>query len=152
MDVLIKINPYYKHRIDSARLLYNIGKVKKIIVSGYNPSRYYNEPATMREDLIKMGVPEKDIILDVSGLRTIDSVVHCKNKFGVSDPIIITQKYHASRSLFLARKLGLNGAIAYSAKSPEDAEDTWRNQGREVLARVRAVLDVYILENLKNFE
>ena len=147
-----KINPYYKHRIDCANHLYSIGKVKKIIVSGHNPSRYYNEPVTMREDLIKMGVPEKDIILDLSGLRTIDSVVHCKNKFGVSDPIIITQKYHSYRALFLARNMGMDDAIVYTAKAPKDTSYTMRNHRREILARIKAVFDVYILDSRPKFE
>ena len=146
------VNPYYRYRIVSASQLYLSGKVKKIIASGDNSTRYYNEPATMRDDLIQMGVPKKDIILDFAGFRTLDSVVRCKNKFEVKDPIIITQKYHAYRALFLARNMGLDGAIAYVAKTPEDSSYTLRNQCREILARIKAVCDVYILDSRPKFE
>jgi SanA protein len=146
------VNPYYRYRIVAASELYLSGKVKKIIASGDNSTRYYNEPAVMRTDLIQMGVPTDDIILDFAGFRTLDSVARCKNKFGVADPIIITQKYHSYRALFLARNMGLDRAIAYTAKSPEDTSYTMRNHRREILARINAVFDVYILDSRPKFE
>jgi len=147
-----KENPYYRYRIEAVSHLYQLGKIKKIIASGDNATRYYNEPAVMREDLIKAGVPKKDIILDFAGFRTLDSIVRCKNKFGVNDPIIITQKYHSYRALFLARNMGMDNAIAYTAKAPKDTSYTMRNHRREILARIKAVFDVYILDSRPKFE
>lgn len=135
------VNPYYRYRIVAAAELFKAGKIKKIIVSGDNSTKYYNEPSTMRDDLVALGVPEKNISLDFAGLRTFDSVARCKSMFGISDPVIITQEYHACRALFLAEQLGLDGALAYAAKTPQGEAYIVRNEIRESFARVRAVID-----------
>ena len=145
------VNPYYRYRIVAAAELYKAGKVKKIIASGDNSTKYYNEPATMRADLVASGIPERDIIMDFAGLRTIDSVVRCRDKFGVSAPVIITQEYHAHRALFLAKKFGLEGAVAYAAKSPDTLTYRLRNELRESLARAKAVLDFYVLKTTPKY-
>ncbi len=146
------VNPYYRYRILAASELYLAGKVKKIILSGDNSTRYYNEPETMRTDLIESGVPNEDIILDFAGFSTLDSVARCKNKFGVKNPIIVTQKYHLHRALFLANHYGMDGAIGYSAKAPEGASFRVRNESREALARVKAVLDAKVFGTKPKFE
>ena len=145
------VNPYYRYRIVAATELYKAGKVKKIIASGDNSTKYYNEPATMRADLVASGIPERDIIMDFAGLRTLDSVVRCRDKFGVSAPVIITQEYHAHRALFLAKKFGLEGAVAYAAKSPDTLTYRLRNELRESLARAKAVLDFYVLKTTPKY-
>ena len=145
------VNPYYRYRIVAAAELYKAGKVKKIIASGDNSTKYYNEPATMRADLVASGIPERDIIMDFAGLRTLDSVVRCRDKFGVSAPVIITQEYHAHRALFLAKKFGLEGAVAYAAKSPDTLTYRLRNELRESLARAKAVLDFYVLKTTPKY-
>lgn len=145
------VNPYYRYRIVAAAELYKAGKVKKIIASGDNSTKYYNEPATMRADLVASGIPERDIIMDFAGLRTLDSVVRCRDKFGVSAPVIITQEYHAHRALFLAKKFGLEGTVAYAAKSPDTLTYRLRNELRESLARAKAVLDFYVLKTTPKY-
>ncbi len=146
------VNPYYRYRILAASELYLSGKVKKVILSGDNATRYYNEPATMRADLVATGVPKEDIILDFAGFRTFDSVARCKNKFGVNNPIIVTQKYHLHRALFLANHYGMKGTIGYAAKAPEGSSFRVRNETREALARVKAVFDAKILGTKPKFE
>jgi SanA protein len=76
------INLYYKYRIDAAVELYKSGKINYIIVSGDNSRKKYNEPAQMRDDLIRKGVPESRIFLDYAGFRTLDSIVRSKEIFG----------------------------------------------------------------------
>lgn len=146
------VNPYYRYRIVAAVELYKAGKVKKIIASGDNSSKYYNEPATMRDDLAAAGVPKDDILMDFAGFRTLDSVARCKSKFGVEDPLIITQAYHAKRALYLADRLGLGGASAYAAKAPDSASYRLRNELRESLARTLAFLDTSVLGTRPKFE
>ena len=146
------VNPYYRYRIVAAVELYKAGKVRKIIASGDNSSKYYNEHAAMRDDLVSMGVPKEDIILDFAGLRTLDSVARCRSKFGVSDPVVVTQRYHAGRALYLAEKLGLDGAVAYAAKTPDSASYRFRNEIRESFARALALMDVIILGTRPKYE
>lgn len=146
------VNPYYRYRIVAAVELYKSGKVKKIIASGDNSSKYYNEPATMRDDLVAAGVPKTDILMDFAGFRTLDSIARCKSKFGVEDPLIITQAYHAKRALYLSERLGLGGAAAYAAKAPDSMSYRLRNELRESLARTLAFLDTSVLGTRPKFE
>ncbi|MCV5341834.1 YdcF family protein, partial [Escherichia coli] len=72
------LNTYYTHRINAAIELYNQGKVKQFLLSGDNAHRSYNEPWTMKRDLLKAGVPEEVIHLDYAGFRTLDLIVRAK--------------------------------------------------------------------------
>ena len=69
------MNYYFKYRIDACERLYKAGKVSKILVSGDNHSKDYDEPSYMKQALMERGIPESDIILDYAGFRTLDSVV-----------------------------------------------------------------------------
>ena len=72
------INQYYRYRIQGAINAYNSGKVNYLLLSGDNALQSYNEPMTMRKDLIAAGVDPSDIVLDYAGFRTLDSIVHAK--------------------------------------------------------------------------
>ena len=100
-------NPFYSARIESAVRLYKAGKISGIIASGDNRDRYYNEPARMKRDLTLAGVPESAILTDPMGLRTYDSVIRCRDVFGVKNPIIISQDSHCKRALYIADSLGM---------------------------------------------
>ncbi len=141
-------NPYFKQRIRAAATLYHEGKVKHLILSGDNRTVYYNEPADMRRALVALGVPTSAITLDYAGLRTLDSVVRCKEIFGQDRVTIITQRDHAARALYLARNHGLQ-AIAFAADSPPKKAP--RQEVREWLARCKAVLDVHVLHAQPRF-
>ncbi len=136
-------NPYFRGRINAAVRLYQAGKVQHLLVSGANPSRYYNEPQAMFEALRAAGVPAAAITLDYAGFRTLDSVIRARRVFGQQTLTIISQRYHDYRALFVAWCHGVD-AIAFAA--PEVAVSrSLDTRVREFLARVRAVLDVYVL-------
>lgn len=138
-----KSNPQFHGRIEAAAQLYRLGKVKRLILSGANPDSRYNEPKRMREALIGKGVPSEALTLDFAGDRTFDSIIRAQEVSGLSRVTIVTQKYHAYRALFVARKTGLQ-AVAYAAPV-EDGGEGFRHPPREVLARVLAVLDLFVL-------
>jgi SanA protein len=140
-----KINYYYKYRIDAAAKLYKSGKIKKILASGDNGLQYYNEPARMQKDLIKAGVPSRAILLDHAGFRTLDSVVRAKEYFKKDDFIIISQRFHLERALFIAKAKGIE-AIGFEAKDIKYTKAYYAMQLREVFARFKAFLDIYILD------
>lgn len=137
-------NSYFFHRIDAAVKLYEAGKVKKIIVSGDNGSSYYNETEDMREELVKRGIPSKDIVNDHAGFRTLDSVVRAKSVFGQTRIVVVSQQFHIQRALFIARAHDIE-AFGYIAKDPVNSRSTAKVMAREYLARVKAFLDCYIL-------
>jgi len=136
-------NPFFHNRMATAAELYKEGKIIRFIVSGDNRTKYYNEPAEMQKALIKLGVPVDAITLDYAGLRTLDSIVRCKEIFGQSNIIIITQPFHSYRALFISRYFNIN-AVALVAEEPGQ-EVAPRVYLREYLARTKAILDLYVL-------
>jgi len=141
-------NHYFVSRMEAAAQLYHAGKVEHLVLSGDNGRKVYNEPEAMQEALIELGVPREKLTLDFAGFRTLDSVVRCQKIFGQNNFTVISQKWHNHRALFIANANGMN-AIAYNA--PKVVNATRKATNREYLARVKAVLDIYILRKSPKF-
>lgn len=134
------MNPFYTHRINATIALYEAGKIEYVLVSGDNGTVYYNEPDTMKKDLIKGGIPEDRIYLDFAGFRTLDSMVRAKEVFGLTKATVVSQEFHNERAIYLAQRHGLH-AVGYNAK------DVQGNRGlkvhlREYFARVKVFVDI----------
>ena len=136
-------NPFFTSRIEAAAELYKAGKVKYLIVSGDNSSKYYNEPLKMQQALIEKEVPANVITMDPAGLRTLDSVIRCKEVFGQEDVIIISQEFHCYRALFISKYHKMNVSGFATVKLP--LNQSIKTILREILARPVAVLDTYLL-------
>ncbi len=134
------INLYYKYRIEAAIALFQQGKIQYILISGDNETKFYNEPATMKKDLIAAGVPENHIYLDYAGFRTLDSVVRSKEVFGQNSITIISQPFHNKRAIFIALKKGIK-AVGYNAQKV-GARYGFKTKVREVFARCKMALDL----------
>ncbi len=142
-------NPHFTGRITAAVELYQLGRVKHLIVSGANPDASYNEPRRMWQALTAAGVPAQAITMDFAGLRTFDSVARAQQVFGLNRVTLITQDYHAYRALFIAKKLGMN-PVAY-APAGESSGPAFKPYLREVAARVWAILDLFVLDTAPRF-
>ncbi|MGB3464924.1 MAG: ElyC/SanA/YdcF family protein [Cyclobacteriaceae bacterium] len=138
-------NPYFYNRIYAAVDLYKQGKIRHILLSGDNSSKYYNEPREMYEVLRELGIPKEAITLDFAGLRTLDSVVRSKEIFGQEKIIIVTQEFHAYRAVFIANHNDMD-AVCYVADNPAYG-NIRKVKYREYLARVKAFFDLYILSS-----
>lgn len=139
-------NPYFTARMDATALLYHHGKIKKIIVSG-EKSRGYDEPAAMKNYLVyQEGVPENIISEDPKGFKTQASIKNCIEVFHEKDVIIVSQGFHNLRALFYARNNGMN-ALGFDAQDVSANNSYYRNQSREFLARVVAV--IYYIFNIE---
>ncbi len=136
------INLYYKYRIEAAVTLYNAGKVKFILISGDNGNKNYDEPTTIKEDLIEQGIPSSKIFLDYAGFRTLDSVVRCKEIFGQKSVTVISQKFHNERALFIASTKGIR-AVGFNAKGVSLRYGK-KTMLRELFARVKMMLDLAV--------
>lgn len=140
-------NLYYNFRIDAAEQLWKAGKIDAIVVSGDNSRKGYDEPTDMKNDLVSRGVPDEHIAIDYAGFRTLDSVVRAKEVFGLDDYIVVSQKFHCQRAIFLASAKSQNvigfGAAGVSGRPAQ------KMMIREALARVKAVLDVIIAKKPK---
>jgi SanA protein len=135
-----QINLFYKERIKAANDLFESGKVETLILSGTNDSKYYNEPETMKKDLMDLGIPENKLYLDYAGFRTLDSVVRTKEIFSQSDLIIVSQKFHLQRAIFIA---GLNNmeAVGYAAQDPPFLTSA-KIYLREIFSRINLLFDI----------
>jgi SanA protein len=137
------VNPHFARRTEAAAYLYHAGKVRHLLVSGDNHVEGYDEPTDMKEALVRMGVPESAITLDYAGFRTLDSVIRARDVFGRRQLTIITDEFHAYRSVFLARQCGIDAVAFCSVDVPQrfSREARFREYG----ARVKAVMDLFLL-------
>lgn len=142
-------NMYFTYRMLAAYELYKTKKAQYLLLSGDNHIKGYDEPSDMRDALIAMGVPDSCIVLDYAGFRTLDSVVRCKDVFGEDSIIIVSQEFHNQRALFIANKNGIN-AVAYNAQEVSK-NYSFKTKLREYFARVKCVLDIYILNTSPKF-
>lgn len=142
-------NMYFTYRMQAAYELWVKGKVKFLLLSGDNHIKGYDEPSDMREALIILGVPDSCIVLDYAGFRTLDSVVRCKEIFGEDSITIVSQEFHNQRALFISNKNEIN-AIAFNAKDVYK-NYSFRTRLREYFARVKCVLDIYLLHTSPKF-
>lgn len=133
-----------RDRVETAVDLYLEGKVEKILMSGDNRFEYYNEPESMRQYAMSLGVPSQAIALDYAGRRTYDTCYRAKAIFGVESALLVSQKFHLPRALFLCNTLGLeaDGVEANQRRYRKISLLIWNI--REQLATIGAFLDVYI--------
>lgn len=132
---------FYLARINATAELYKHGKFRQLIISG-DKREGYDEPQTMRHDLIERGVPDSIIMMDGQGYRTLLSLRNSKQYFGIHDMIIISQKWHNERSIFLADKMKIK-AVGYNADDVRHPRAIWTHI-RELLARVKLFIDLYV--------
>lgn len=144
-----RINLFYRYRIEAAAKLYQSGKIDYVLVTGDNSTVNYDEPTTMRNDLVALGIPSKRIVLDYAGFRTLDSVVRADKIFGQKSFTVISQRFHNERAIYLAQAYGLD-AIGFNARDVGGYGGI-RVLLREQLARVSAVLDVQVLNTQPKF-
>jgi SanA protein len=144
-----RVNLFYKRRLEAALTLYRVGKVERLLVSGDNSRPEYDEPTDMHDDLVALGVPSEHITLDYAGFRTYDSVIRAKEVFGLEGFVVVSQRFHCLRAVYLARAAGLN-AVGFAAQDVGGATGM-RIRLREVLARTQAVVDWNVLHRQPKF-
>lgn len=143
-------NAYFTARIKAAAELYKKHKIDFILASGDNRALSYNEPREMRRALIKEGVPAERIVMDFAGIRTLDSIMRAKSVFMLQDLSVISQGFHNERALFIAMHSGLN-ADAFNAYEEDDTFTVIKVRIREFFARIKCILDIYMLETEPKF-
>jgi SanA protein len=134
-------------RLEEALELYRLGKAPRVLVSGRGGGGLdTDEVAAMRRYLQDRGVPAAAILDDNEGLRTLDTMQRSVDVFGAHSVIVVSNPFHVARSVFLGREYGVT-TIGVAAPYLRDYSRStmWKNQAREVVARVRAWLDVFLL-------
>jgi len=133
-----------RDRVETAASLYFSGKVEKLLMSGDNRFVDYNEPEAMRQYAVSLGVPREAIAMDFAGRRTYDTCYRARAIFGVKNALLVTQRFHLPRALFICNALGLEawGVEAKDSRSWRGSMLVWNL--REQLATLGAFLDIYV--------
>jgi SanA protein len=134
-------NRYFVYRLDAAAALYKAGKVKYFIVSGTREGKY-DEPTAMRAGLIERGVPAEAIYRDFDGDRTLDSIVRARRIYGQTRLVIVSQRFHLSRALFLASHEGIE-AWGFEARDVDQPYSIF-TELRRYPSALRAYWDVWM--------
>ena len=131
-------SPMLEDRLLTGATLYKKNITNKFIVSGDHSEKYYDEVNVMKKYLIEQNIESKDIFMDHAGFSTYDSIYRAKEIFKTKKVIIVTQKYHLYRALYIAKELDLEayGVVAnrrtYSNQLKRDI--------REIAARVKDLI------------
>lgn len=128
----------YPGRVNAAAELFKSGRCERILVSSD-----VDAPAMMR-DVRDAGVPADRLDCDPLGVRTRESIVRAKEVYGITSGIVVSQRYHNERSIYIGEEIGADW-VGYNAQDAVGLPK-WRSRGREVLARVKAWLDRHVLD------
>lgn len=113
----------------------NVTGIKYILMSGDRSGDYYDEPAAMKKYAESLGVDPERILIDGKGYSTYESISRLKDEYGFERVIVITQKYHLHRALYISRFFGIE-SVGVSSDLRGYRNQTAR-EIREILARVK---------------
>lgn len=136
-------------RLIKAVELYKEGKVKKILISGDHGQVEYDEVNTIKSWVLKYGVPEEDIFMDHAGFSTYESMYRAKAIFQIESAIVVTQRFHLARAVYLARKQGIT-TQGYAADRREYLHMSY-NKRREFAARTKDFMLANIFKPLPTY-
>lgn len=125
-------------RADAAIALYRAGTVRRVLITGDNASRTYDEVGPILRYLITAGIPPRDIFLDRYGFDTYSSMYRARRVFSARSLVVVTQDFHLPRAVFLARSMGID------ATGLAVAGGTNWDYAREMPATAKALLDLVV--------
>ena len=139
-----KLSPVLKDRVEAGIEIMKKQKGKKLLLSGDHGKLYYDEVNAMRlyVQTNAPSIPEEDIFLDHAGFSTWESVYRARDVFEVKDLLIVTQDFHISRAVCMARSLGID-AIGYGVNQDRFRGSSLRSwQIREYFARLKGFYSI----------
>lgn len=143
------VSPILRDRLLIGYEVYKRGYAPKIIVSGDHGQASYDEVVAMKAFLMELGVPREDIYMDHAGFNTYDSMYRARDIFQVERAVVVTQEFHLSRAVYIGVQLGME--VVGISSDLDSYSGMQYNELREMLARVKAVWDVEILQRLPQY-
>ncbi len=129
-------------RIITALELYYSGVSNALLMSGDHGRKTYDEVKAMKKYAVEKGVPKEHIFTDHAGFSTYDSCYRAQDIFCAKKIVIVTQRYHLYRAVYIARSLGLE---AYGVASDRRfIYGSGQRLIREFFARIKAFGSVII--------
>ncbi|WP_375768491.1 vancomycin high temperature exclusion protein [Archangium gephyra] len=129
-------SPVLAQRLDAAIALYRAGTVDTLLLSGDNSDPFHDETRAMLRYVLDRGVPPGAVEEDDAGLSTYDSSVRAHTVFGVREAVLVTQRFHLTRALYIANSVGID---AWGVAADEGRPRTRRYALRETFSRVLAL-------------
>lgn len=129
-------------RVEVGARLYRVGKVQRVLASGGHLERPVPEPDAMRDALVRAGVAPRDIFLDYAGVDTRATMERAAGSFGVTEALVVTQRFHMDRALYLAAEAGIEATGVTANLTDRDLGTHVHDQLRELLSRVKAFGEV----------
>ena len=127
-----------KDRLDTGIDLYRAGVSDRLLLSGDHGKVDYDEVTAMKAYAMEQGVPEKDIFLDHAGFSTYETMYRAATIFGAQSCVVVTQRYHLSRAVYLADTMDME---TYGVEADREPYQRIRYfEAREALARVKDVI------------
>ena len=128
-----------RQRVEMGERLYKSGISERILVSGDHSRENYDEVNVMKAALEDSGISSQVIFTDHAGFDTYDSMYRAKEIFKAKKVVIVTQRFHLPRAIFIARSLGLD---AYGVAADEDGRYfNLKTEARELFARPKYIFD-----------
>jgi vancomycin permeability regulator SanA len=128
-------SPMLEDRLLQGIALYKMKASNKLLMSGDNTRKGYDEVNTMKQYALDKGIESEDVFMDHAGISTYDSIYRAKEIFQADKIIIVTQKYHLYRALYISDSLGLD-AYGVSANPTIYVGQSLR-EFREIIARAK---------------
>jgi len=139
-----RLSPVLSGRVDGGISLIENGKGKKLLLTGDHGQIRYDEVNAMRLYVLDnaAAIPQEDIFMDHAGFSTWDSMYRARDVFEVHDLIIVSQEFHITRAVCMARSLGLD-AVGFAVSQDRFPKRSLRYWAvREYFARVKAFFSI----------
>jgi vancomycin permeability regulator SanA len=115
-------------RVLTAIQAYQEGKIGQILMSADNSQANHNEVQAMENLALEQGLPLEAIIHDHAGVSTFESCRRAKQELDLNKIVLVTQKYHLKRALYICNELGLEaiGLDASKRRYQKQLQFSWR--------------------------
>ncbi len=116
-------SPVLRGRLDEAATLYETGEVDFIVVTGGGQEADVTTEAKTGYDYLRetSGIPDERLLLEVQGASTYESLAATARFLtpdGVTDVVLVTDRYHAKRSILTAEEVGLRPVVSLTPQDP----------------------------------
>lgn len=131
-----------RDRLNTGIALYKGGAAPKLLMTGDHGRTHYDEVNAMKDHAINAGIAAEDVFMDHAGFSTYESMYRARDIFQAKRVLIVTQRYHLYRAVYIARALGLD---AYGTETPPQIYGgEFMRDVREVAARVKDVFTTWL--------
>ena len=134
-------NYFFNGRVDAVVAIRKLYPNCKIIISGISDGNHYDEANDLKKELLGKGIKDTLIMLDSDSKDTYASLKMFNKKYLYEPVIIVSQKAHLCRALWMAKQMNIN-AVGFVAEGWPKREPTWFLI-REMGARVKATLEIF---------